>query len=167
MVATFEIVHADYSNAVHRSAIPNLLNIYAKDLLGFRSGIDKSILEALVPGLEKTPNDLVLLASVANTYVGMAICFFSFSTFHARPLINIHDFMVCPEYRGQGIGQALLKEIERTAIERDCCKITLEVQENNAAARRLYRRFGFRDSFLDPEAGSQLFMTKECIQVEG
>lgn len=162
MALTFEIVRVDYTNPEHRSAIPLLLNIYAKDLLGFRSGIDKKVLDALVPGLEKTSNNLVLLARVANNYVGMAICFFSFSTFHAMPLINIHDFMVCPEYRGQGIGQGLLEEIERIAIEKECCKITLEVQENNKAARRLYRSFGFKDSFLGPEAGSQLFMSKPC-----
>ena len=161
MIQPFEIVRADYSDAAIRSAIPDLLNIYAKDLLGFRSGIDKKVLDALVPGLEKTPNNLVLLACVEKSYVGMAICFSSFSTFHAMPLINIHDFMVRPEYRGQGIGEALLEEIERIAQEKGCCKITLEVQENNTAARRLYRRFGFKDSFLDPEAGSQLFMSKE------
>jgi len=162
MASPVEILRTDYSNAAHRYAIPHLLNIYAQDLLGFRSGIDNNILQALVPGLEKTPNNLVLLARVDNSYVGMAICFFSFSTFHAMPLINIHDFMVCPEYRGRGIGKALLDEIERIAREKGCCKITLEVQENNTAARRLYGNFGFTDSFLDPEAGSQLFMTKAC-----
>ena len=162
MTSPFEIVRADYSNAAHRSAIPQLLNIYAKDLLGFRSRIDNNILDALVPGLKKTANNLVLLACVDKRYVGMAICFFSFSTFHAMPVINIHDFMVRPEFRGQGIGKGLLNEIERIALEKGCCKITLEVQENNVAARRLYGNFGFADSFLAPEAGSQLFMTKEC-----
>jgi len=157
-----KIVRAEYSNAAHRSAIPHLLNLYAQGLLGFRSGIDPEVLDALVPGLEQMSNDLVLLARVADTFVGMAICFLSFSTFHALPLINIHDFTVLPNYRGQGIGNALLEEIERIAIRMNCCKITLEVQENNRAARRLYRRFGFKDSFLDPEAGSQLFMTKAC-----
>ncbi len=163
MILPFKIIRADYADTAHRSAVPDLLNIYAKDLLGFRNEIDKNVLDALVPGLEKTPNSLVLLACGDNSYVGMAICFFSFSTFHAMPLINIHDFMVRPEYRGMGIGKALLEEIERIAIERGCCKITLEVQENNTAARRLYRNFGFNDSFLDPEAGSQLFMSKPCL----
>ena len=163
MTQPVEIVRADYSNAADRSALPALLNMYAKDLLGFRSGIDKKVLDALVPGLEKTPNSLVMLARTEDSYVGMAICFFSFSTFHARPLINIHDFMVVPDYRSQGIGHALLEEIERIALKKGCCKITLEVQENNTTARRLYRRFGFKDSFLDPEAGSQLFMSKPCI----
>jgi len=70
--------------------------------------------------------------------------------------------LVIPYFRDQGVGKALLKKIETIAIDTGCCKMTLEVQENNAAARRLYHRFGFKDSFLDPEAGSQLFMTKLC-----
>jgi hypothetical protein len=41
-----------------------------------------------------------------------------------------------------------------------CCKMTLEVQENNTSARKLYHSVGFKGSFLNQEAGSQLFMTK-------
>lgn len=160
MTHAVEIVRADYTNPRQRSAIPCLLNVYAKGLLGYRKNINDHVLDALVPGLERTQNDLVLLARTDDEYVGMAICFLGFSTFHARSLINIHDFMVLEDFRGQGIGRALLKEIEIIAHGMDCCKITLEVQENNTPARRLYRSGGFKDSFLDQEAGSQLSMTK-------
>lgn len=164
MTHAVEIVRADYANPKQRSAIPYLLNAYAKGLLGFRKNINGHVLEALVPGLERTQNDLVLLARLGGEYVGMAICFLGFSTFHAKTLINIHDFMVLEKFRGQGIGRALLEEIESIAQDMDCCKITLEVQENNTPARRFYRSFGFKDSFLNIDAGSQLFMTKQCHQ---
>ena len=160
MTHAVEIVRADYTNPKQRSSIPYLLNAYAKGLLGYRKNINDHVLDALVPGLERTQNDLVLLARTDDEYVGMAICFLGFSTFHARSLINIHDFMVLEDFRGQGIGRALLKEIEIIAHDMGCCKITLEVQENNTPARRLYRSGGFKDSFLDQEAGSQLSMTK-------
>ena len=160
MTHAVEIVRADYTNPKQRSAIPCLLNTYAKCLLGYRKNINDHVLDALVPGLERTQNDLVLLARTDDEYVGMAICFLGFSTFHARSLINIHDFMVLEDFRGQGIGRALLEDIEIIAHDMDCCKITLEVQENNTPARRLYRSGGFKDSFLDQEAGSQLSMTK-------
>ncbi len=162
MTHPVEIIRANYTNPEQRSAIPYLLNAYAKDLLGFRRKIKGHVLDALVPGLEGTQSAVVLLARTDGEYVGMAICFFGFSTFHAKSLINIHDFMVLEDFRGQGIGRALLEEIETIACDMDCCKITLEVQENNTMARRLYRNGGFKDSFLDQEAGSQLFMTKEC-----
>ena len=155
-----DILGADYTDPTQRSAIPCLLNAYSRGLLGFRKEIDGHVLKALVPGLERMQNAVVLLARIDRAYVGMAICFLGFSTFHAKPLINIHDFMVLKEFRGQGVGRALLKEIESIARDRDCCKITLEVQENNTSARRLYRRNGFTDSFLAQEAGDQLSMTK-------
>lgn len=155
-----QIVEADYRNVEHRNAIPSLLNAYAKDLLGFRKALGDKVLQNLATGLEKFPTALVLLAKVDATYVGMAICFLGFSTFNAQPLINIHDFMVLKEYRNRGIGKTLLQVVERIAMERKCCKITLEVQMKNAAARAIYQSFGFKASFLDPEAGEQLSLTK-------
>jgi len=157
---SLQIVEADYADAEHRVAIPFLLDAYARDLLGFRKTLDNIVLQNLVSGLEQCPTALVLLARADDHYVGMAICFMGFSTFSARPLINIHDFMVLPDYQKRGIGKALLREVERIARERGCCKITLEVQMKNAAARGIYQSFGFKASFLDPEAGEQLSLTK-------
>ncbi len=155
-----QIIAADYTNEDHRTAIPHLLNEYAKDLLGFRRPLDNSVLDNLTSGLENFPNAILLLAETDQRFVGMAICFLGFSTFKARPLINIHDFCVLKEYRNRSIGKKLLQEVEAIAIKRKCCKITLEVQEKNTSARRLYNAYGFKPSFLDKEAGDQLFLTK-------
>jgi ribosomal protein S18 acetylase RimI-like enzyme len=88
---------------------------------------------------------LVLLAFVDDAPVGIAVCFFSLSTFRARALLNIHDLAVLPEHRGRGVGLALLTAVEERARSKDCCKLTLEVQEDNPRARALYDRFGFED----------------------
>ena len=49
--------------------------------------------------------------------VGLSICFLGFSTFLARPLLNIHDIFVDLSVRGRGIGAMLLKCIKsRRAI---------------------------------------------------
>ena len=160
---TIQITAADYADAEHRAAIPHLLDAYARDLLGFRKALDEAVLQNLVAGLENFPTAIVLLAKVEDAYVGMAICFLGFSTFNAQPLINIHDFMVLKEYRNHGIGKALLWKVERIARERKCCKITLEVQMKNTAARGIYQSFGFKASFLDPEAGEQLSLTKPLV----
>jgi len=98
---------------------------------------------------------MVLLAFVDGRAVGTAVCVWSFSTFAGRPSINIHDFAVLPEFRGQGVGRALLGEVERRARERDCCKITLEVHDTNEGAKRLYESLGF-----GPWDVPTLFVTK-------
>ena len=74
---------------------------------------------------------------------GIAACFRGFSTFAAKPLINISDFYVVPSLRGRGLGRTLLDAIQDEAVTTGCCKLTLEVQQNNARARSVYGKFGF------------------------
>ena len=88
----------------------------------------------------------MLLAFDDDEAIGIAVCFFGFSTFRARPLLNIHDLAVLPQHRGKGAGRALLQAAEDHARREGCCRVTLEVLESNAGARALYRRFGFDDT---------------------
>ena len=113
----------------------------------------------LVPALREHPGVLVLLALAEGSPVGVAVCFLGLSTFRARPLLNIHDLAVLPEWRGQGIGRALLAAAEDRARQRGCCRLTLEVQDTNERALRLYERFGFSD-FVVGSSGPTRFLTK-------
>jgi ribosomal protein S18 acetylase RimI-like enzyme len=90
----------------------------------------------------------VLLAFADEVAIGIAVCFVGFSTFRARPLLNVHDLAVLPQYRGKGAGRALLLAAEDHARRQGCCRLTLEVLESNSGARALYRRFGFDDSTI-------------------
>ena len=49
---------------------------------------------------------------------------------------------------------------ERVAIERGCCKLTLEVLSENHAAKKAYARYGFGPYELDPKAGQAHFWQK-------
>jgi ribosomal protein S18 acetylase RimI-like enzyme len=60
-----------------------------------------------------------------------------------RPLVNIHDVIVTDRFRGHGVAAAMLNEVERIARRRDCCRLTLEVYEDNVPARRAYEKHGF------------------------
>lgn len=51
---------------------------------------------------------------------------------------------VCHEYRGMGIGTALLFSLIKLAKENGCNAISLSVQAENTRAIRLYRKAGFR-----------------------
>jgi ribosomal protein S18 acetylase RimI-like enzyme len=99
----------------------------------------------LPEGLRDHPAALALLAFVERRAVGVAVCFVGFSTFQARALLNIHDLAVVPEWRGRGIGRALLEAVEAEAKRRGCGKLTLEVLDTNRRARQLYDTFGFAD----------------------
>jgi len=51
-----------------------------------------------------------------------------------------------PESRGQGLGTALMKELFRGMKERGIQKVSLSVAPDNAAAMKLYERFGFQEA---------------------
>ena len=92
--------------------------------------------------------------------IGLINCFEGYSTFKAKPLLNVHDIAVLPAFRGQGVGQALLQAAQDHAHARGCCKLTLEVLSGNHPALQSYRRFGFAQYELDPNAGQAQFMQK-------
>jgi ribosomal protein S18 acetylase RimI-like enzyme len=83
------------------------------------------------------------LAWLAGRAVGVAVCFTGFSTFTAKPLVNIHDLAVTSGCQGRGVGRRLLEAVEAKALSFGCGKLTLEVREDNTGAQRLYRRLGF------------------------
>lgn len=57
---------------------------------------------------------------------------------------HITNIAVHPDYRGQGIGEALVKSLIGIAKEHNVVRITLEVRPTNTAALNLYKKFGFK-----------------------
>ncbi len=60
-----------------------------------------------------------------------------------RGLWSIGNVAVHPDYRGRGIAGQLLEASLREAEQRGARWVILEVQSDNLAAQRLYRRLGF------------------------
>lgn len=134
---------ADLERASDVDSLFAILDAYAREPGGQSAPLAAGVRAALAPGLRAYPETFVLLACVDDAPVGAAVCFFGFSTFGGRPFLNVHDLALLPAHRGQGIGRALLDEAERRARARGCCKMTLEVNQTNTGAERLYRDFGF------------------------
>lgn len=135
---------AEMDDPDDRARLEAMLEAYAVDILGDPTGLEPEILREAIPGLAAMPGAFALLAFLGDAVAGMALCLPSYSTFRARPVVNIHDLAVHAEYRGRGVGAALLQRTEREARDRGCCKVTLEVRADNTAARRLYHRLGYR-----------------------
>lgn len=154
-----EIREADFADTVHTRAIVDVLDSYATDPVGGAQPLAPDVRDRIVPALQRHPSALVLLGFAEGRPVGVAVCFYGFSTFQALPLLNVHDLAVLPTFRGKGVGRALLAEAERRARRDRCCKLTLEVQEDNARARSLYESFGFSD-FRMGDSGPTRFLSK-------
>ncbi len=159
-MSTIEIIETDLERPEHQRAVVELLDAYARDPKGNGKPLADDVKRELIAGLQRHPTTHVFLAYASDRPVGIAVCFLGFSTFAARPLLNLHDLAVLAEYRGQGIARQLLEAVEAKAQELGCCKLTLEVDEHNHRARQLYRAAGFGPSDRIPQSGLWLFMTK-------
>ena len=76
--------------------------------------------------------------------IGLALYYFGYSTFLARPTLYLEDIFVVPAERGQGAGQALLRTVARIAAARGCGRLEWAVLDWNTPAIRFYRRLGAR-----------------------
>ncbi len=141
-------------------AVLQLLDHYARDPMGGGEPLSETVQQNLIPQLQQRSDYLGVIALHGDNPVGLINAFEGFSTFAAKPLLNIHDVIVANEYRGNGLAQRMLEKIEQLARERGCCKLTLEVLSNNEVAQGAYRKFGFGAYELDPEAGQALFWQK-------
>ena len=155
-----ELFEANLDLTIHSQAVLDLLNAYASDPMGNGKPLSSEVLKNLIPGLQHHPTTIIFIAFKESKAVGIITCFKGFSTFAAQPTINISDFFLHPDYRGLGIGQRLLAAAEKKAVELSCCKITLEVQENNTDAIRIYSAAGFNRDIHVPEAGPALLFSK-------
>ena len=155
-----DIVRARYDDPLHARAVVDLLDAYASDPYGGAQPLAAAVKHNLIAALSQRAGAFSILAFVDSVAVGLANCFEGFSTFRCAPLINIHDLMVLPAFRGHGIAQRMMAAVEVVAQERGCCKITLEVLEGNHHAQRVYTKMQYAAYQLGAEHGSALLWQK-------
>lgn len=155
-----EVVRTDYEDPGHATALIALLDAYARDPAGGGEALSEFARANLIKELAARPQIFSVLAFADGAAVGLVNAIEGFSTFACRPLVNIHDVVVLPAFRGRGIAASMFDAVEAIARERGACKLTLEVLEGNRAARSLYRRLGFSAYRLAEEMGSAQFLQK-------
>ena len=157
---TLHVLPVDYQNPDHRQALVMLLDAYAQDPMGGGEALAPDVKTRLCDDLAARTDAVSFIAWLGDAPVGLVNCIEGYSTFKAKPLMNIHDIAVLPGHRGAGVGQALLSAAEHHAKDRGCCKLTLEVLTGNTRALKSYLGFGFEPYALDPDAGQASFMQK-------
>lgn len=63
---------------------------------------------------------------------------------------HVTNVAVSARYRGQGLGELLMTELQRTALFLGADRMTLEVRVSNTVAQNLYRKLGFEPSGVRP-----------------
>lgn len=84
-----------------------------------------------------------------NVYVAVAECGDEKAGYGEIRMVageaQIYNIAVAPEFRREGIGEALLRHMIEKAEDEGCTLVTLEVRSGNEAAMALYHKLGFRE----------------------
>jgi GNAT superfamily N-acetyltransferase len=84
----------------------------------------------------------VSLGYLADAPAAFALYFHNYSTFLGRPGIYLEDLYVKEEFRGRGLGRAMLRHLARLALERGCGRLEWAVLDWNEPAINFYKRLG-------------------------
>jgi GNAT superfamily N-acetyltransferase len=103
--------------------------------------------DLLRDGFGPEPYYHCLIADYDGKPAGFAFYFFNYSTWTGRPGLYLEDLFVHPEFRGMGIGKALLARVAAIAVEKGCPRLQWEVLDWNTPAVDFYAALGA--SFLD------------------
>ncbi len=98
--------------------------------------------DLLRDGFGPNPYFQCLIAELDGQPAGFAFYFFDYSTWLGRPGLYLEDIFVHPEFRGRGVGKALLKRVATIAVEKGCCRLKWEVLDWNTPAIDFYRAMG-------------------------
>lgn len=99
------------------------------------SDIEKSL-------FDENSSTEALICYIDNKPAGYAVFFTSYSTWLGNNGIYLEDLYVSPDYRGAGVGKALLKYVARLAKERRCKRLEWSVLDWNQPAIDFYKSIG-------------------------
>ncbi len=93
-------------------------------------------------GFASNPKFRCVIAEWEGRPAGFAFYFYNYSTWQGRPGLYLEDLFVKPEFRGKGIGKALLLYLAKTAVAEGCGRFQWQVLDWNTSAIDFYKSLG-------------------------
>jgi len=127
-----------------RDDVPQLLELI-RGLATYEKKRHKAVVtedDLLRDGFGPNPKFRALIAEWDDEPAGYASFFYFYSTFQGRPALFLEDLFVPDEFRGKGIGKALLVAVCKLAIEEGCFALRWEVLDWNRPAIEFYEKLG-------------------------
>jgi len=98
--------------------------------------------DLLRDGFGGSPKFHCVIAAWDGADVGFALYFYNYSTWKGRPGIFLEDLFVWPEFRGKGIGKALLLHVAKIAVAEKCGRYEWLVLDWNTPSIDFYKGLG-------------------------
>ncbi len=107
-----------------REDVPSVLELI-RELAAYEHMEDQVVATAqlLEEWLFERKKAEVILGELEGKVVAFALFFHNFSTFLGRAGIYLEDLYIQPAYRGKGYGKALLRQLAKVALERECGRL--------------------------------------------
>jgi len=131
-----------------REALPEdapLILDYIRELAAYERAPEKAVATEADLGrfvFTEAPLAYVVMAEWQGMPAGFALYFFNFSTWEGKPGLYLEDLWVRPEFRGKGIGKALLKRLAALALARGCTRYVWQVLDWNTPSIEFYKAMG-------------------------
>jgi GNAT superfamily N-acetyltransferase len=132
-----------------KTDIPQVLNLI-KELAMYEKApqeVTNTVAQMEKEGFGENPAYEMFVAEINATIVGIAVYFYSYSTWKGR-CMYLDDIVVTESMRGKGIGDKLFKTVINKAKEENVPKLHWQVLDWNEPAINFYQKF---KADLDPE----------------
>jgi GNAT superfamily N-acetyltransferase len=119
-------------------ALVRELAVY-ENLLDVVDATERMIGDAL---FGQSPRAFCELAEWDGEVAGFSLWFYNFSTFRGRHGIYLEDLFVRPDFRGKGLGKALIVSLARRCVAEDLARFEWSVLDWNAPSIAFYKALG-------------------------
>ena len=127
-----------------REDVPVILQLI-RDLATYERATEAAVAkpeDLLRDGFGPEPKFRVVIAEWDGQPAGFALFFFNYSTWQGRPGLFLEDLFVRPEFRGKGVGRALLVHLAQIAVRENCGRFVWQVLDWNTPAIEFYKSLG-------------------------
>ena len=125
------------------------LAIYEKEPLTTVTATEATLTSTLFPTSPSPRYASCILAYIGAEAVGMAIYFTSYSTWRAQPGIYLEDLFVRDDFRGRGVGTALLARLAKEVQRIGGARLEWCVLRWNEPSIKFYESIGAKDQGVE------------------
>lgn len=123
---------------------PAFVDLFDRYRVHYRQEPDRDRSAAWLTHATTTGPMRAFLADVESAPAGICLIAICPASLNLGELWLIRDIFVDPRWRHTGVARALLDAVRAAAEARGALRLTLQTEDDNEAALRLYDRYGFR-----------------------